>query len=350
MSVSVYSSIDALSMEDADLLSYRTQRNLFSSIEWFRCLSQHASRTNLAPRIYVVTNDKDRAQRCYLFCYWEHKNRRILSMSNFYTMEFSPIFSSGNCDRASLLNELVKSISGDSPACRCFNLKFLWEDERTTEIILQSLKTSRYLTNKFFQFENYYTDTAGLSFSDYYAARPSRVKNTIKRKRRKLEQLHNVSFRIFSEYNDRTVDDYIEVYSRSWKDAEEHPDFIRELCRTAGRLSLLRMGLLYIDKNAVAAQIWLLSGRKAIIYKLAYDEAVKEYSVGSILTKEMAQFVLQNDRVEEIDYGVGSESYKQEWMDKKRILVGIEAFNKRTFVGNMMALVWKSGHFVKKRL
>ena len=99
----------------------------------------------------------------------------------------------------------------------------------------------------------------------------------------------------------------------------------------------------------MASQIWLLSGLKAIIYKLAYDEVFKAFSVGSILTNEMAKVILKNDRVEEIDYGIGSEPYKKDWMNDKRTLIGIEGFNTRTAGGIVLCIKWRIGRLWKKR-
>jgi len=45
--------------------------------------------------------------------------------------------------------------------------------------------------------------------------------------------------------------------------------------------------------------------------------------------------------VREIDYGVGSENYKKDWMNSVREIGGIEAFNTRTAPGLWLAFVQK---------
>ena len=262
----------------------------------------------------MVEKDGDPIQKCFLFCSCDQKRRKLFSLSNFYTMEFSPIFSSSDCRKDSLLSELAIYIANERPAWHYINFRLLIENKEPTELLCSHLRAANFMLNRYYQFDNYFVDTRELEYSDYYKSLPSRLRHTIIRKRKKLERLHSFSASIFSSYEDLAVDDYMEVYARSWKDREMYPKFIPELCRLAAQLSVLRMGILYIDSKPVASQIWLLSGRKAIIYKLAYDEVFKAFSVGSILTNEMAKVILKNDRVEEIDYGIGSEPYKKDWI------------------------------------
>jgi hypothetical protein len=350
MAVSVYSSFEDLSALDIEILSYKNQKNLFYSIEWFRCLSEFASREHASIRVYVVAGDDDPSHRCYLFCYCEGGGRRLLSVSNFYTMEFAPIFSQAACRRGDLLRELLTHIARERPACAYLNLRLLSADREETKQLAKALEAAGFLVNQYFQFENYYAQTKGADFLAYYNARPSQVRNTIKRKLGKLKRAHRFAVRIVSTDDDKALKDYMEVYAHSWKDREQYPDFMRQLCRLGAELGLLRIGVLYVEDVPVAAQIWLMSGPKAIIYKLAYHESFKEFSVGSILTKEMLESVLQDGQVEEIDYGVGSEPYKQDWMDDKRVLIGLEGFNRRTVSGSMMALAWIMGRFLRRRI
>src|SRR5262245_55037152 len=101
MTVTVHTSLEDLSSLDIDILAYKNQKNLFYSIEWFRCLSELASPQHTSVRIYVVAADGDSSQRCYLFCYRE-RGSRVLSLSNFYSMEFAPVFSASETHRGAL--------------------------------------------------------------------------------------------------------------------------------------------------------------------------------------------------------------------------------------------------------
>ena len=65
----------------------------------------------------------------------------------------------------------------------------------------------------------------------------------------------------------------------------------------------------------MAAQLWHVENGRATIHKLAYDEAEKALSPGSILSEAMFRHVIEQDRPTMIDYGTGDEPYKADWMD-----------------------------------
>ena len=87
------------------------------------------------------------------------------------------------------------------------------------------------------------------------------------------------------------------------------------------------------DGVPVAAQLWLVENEEALIHKLAYAEAAKAMSPGTILSMAMFRHVLNRDRVHRIDYGNGDEPYKADWMDERRTVWQPRAFNPRTVRG-----------------
>lgn len=155
----------------------------------------------------------------------------------------------------------------------------------------------------------------------------------MERKARRTEQLE---IRVYTEDGpelDGAIDEYVLVYNKSWKNNEPYPEFMPALIRVSARLGILRLGILYMNGAPVAAQLWLASDGHAIIYKIAYDENFKDLSVGSILSMELFRQSIDQDNVEEIDYGLGSEAYKQDWMESKRDIVMIETYNTSTLIG-----------------
>jgi CelD/BcsL family acetyltransferase involved in cellulose biosynthesis len=79
-----------------------------------------------------------------------------------------------------------------------------------------------------------------------------------------------------------------------------------------------RLAVLYIKGQPVAAQLWFVCHDKAVIFRLAYDKAWKSYSPGSILTCFLMEYVIDTDKVEEIDFLTGNDAYKQDWMSVRR--------------------------------
>jgi CelD/BcsL family acetyltransferase involved in cellulose biosynthesis len=76
----------------------------------------------------------------------------------------------------------------------------------------------------------------------------------------------------------------------------------------------------------VAAQVWLVAGRRADIFKLAHAEAHKALSPGSLLTAMLMQHAFEVDRVTVVDYLSGDDAYKRLWMSEVRQRCGLIAY------------------------
>jgi len=106
------------------------------------------------------------------------------------------------------------------------------------------------------------------------------------------------------------------------------------LCAKAG---WLRLAVAWLGEMPIAAQFWFVYAGRAHVYKLAYDEAHKEHSAGTILTAHLMQHVLDVDRVREVDYGSGDDAYKRDWMSKRRERIVLTAINRATMRGKIRA-------------
>ena len=95
----------------------------------------------------------------------------------------------------------------------------------------------------------------------------------------------------------------------------------------------LRLGVAWLKDEPVAAQLWIVAGGKANIYKLAYHEGYKSYAPGTLLTAMLMQHVMEQDRVAEIDYLIGDDAYKKSWMNQRRERWGLIAYNPRSLAG-----------------
>jgi len=170
-----------------------------------------------------------------------------------------------------------------------------------------------------FRFYNWFHRPEGQSFEEYLAGRPSRLRNTLARKRRKLAREQGFDIRLFTDGDvSQGLADYVSVYNSSWKAREQYPDLLSALVERAAVEGWLRLAVLYVGQAPAAAQVWLVAGGKASIFRLAYDEQWRAYSPGSVLTAWLMQRVIDIDRVEEIDFLTGNEGYKQDWMSERR--------------------------------
>lgn len=168
-------------------------------------------------------------------------------------------------------------------------------------------------------FENWFEPVVGDDFDSYWARRPGKLRNTAQRKGRKAGREFNLEFAFTKDANDPVfLAEYQDIHSRSWKEPEPHPDFIPEFVKAAAAAGALRMGVLRFDDRPVAAQIWLVSAGRATIFKLAYDDAYKAYSPGTLLSIDLTKRVLAEDQPAEIDFGRGPDLYKRDWLGQLR--------------------------------
>jgi len=114
------------------------------------------------------------------------------------------------------------------------------------------------------------------------------------------------------------MSDYYMVYTASWKANEQYVDFLDGIVAGFSRHGWSRLAVLYVKRQPVAAQLWFVLRGKASIFRLAYDKTWKQYSPGSILTSFLMEYVIDIDKVEEIDFLTGNEAYKQDWMLDRR--------------------------------
>ena len=152
------------------------------------------------------------------------------------------------------------------------------------------------------------------------ASRPAQLRNTISRKKRKLEREHGYEIRLYTgDEVPRGMPDYYVVYHASWKQNElKNAGFQDCFVEEFSRAGWSRLAILYIKGQPVAAQLWFVHHGKASIFRLAYDKAWRQYSTGSILTSFLMEYVIDTDRVNEIDFLTGNDAYKQDWMSERR--------------------------------
>ncbi len=240
---------------------------------------------------------------------------RWQSFNHRYTALYSLLMVKEN--QTEILNCMAEGLS--QMPVHSLQLNPVAEDDSNLLDLQQVMKTQGYESHRHFFFYNWFHRTQGQSFDEYMAGRPTQLRNTIARKRRKLEREHAYKIRLFKgDEVQQGLVDYHAAYSASWKAYEQYVALLDALAINLSAPGWTRLAILTIDGNAAAAQLWFVVGGKASIFRLAYDEAWKRYSPGSILTAYLMQYVIDIDKVEEIDFLTGNEPYKQDWMSERR--------------------------------
>ncbi|MES9871160.1 MAG: GNAT family N-acetyltransferase, partial [Sedimenticola sp.] len=186
----------------------------------------------------------------------------------------------------------------------------------------------------------------------YISERPSQLKNTHQRKRRQFDRLPGSRLEIYTDLSEveYAVSAFNNVYERSWKRPEPYPKFIDGLARLCSERGWLRLGIAWLEDKPIAAQLWIVSGKTASIYKLAYDEDYQRLSAGTILSAYLMEYVLDVDKVAEVDYLTGDDEYKSQWMSHRRERIGLMAINPRFFWGILLILRHSGGACIKQLL
>jgi hypothetical protein len=333
--VTVHTTLDDLPESAKALCALFARTRWFDSLDWFQCLYSTALCGTVQPRVYVVSDDSGDTVACLFCCTRGARDRVLASLSNYYTMEYGPVMKPG-ADELGACTALASYIGGERPHWHTVQLDYLKEANATSANFVAALARAGFAVHRHHQYENWYLDCSGMGFDEYFASRPSRLRNTVERKGRKLSKTHQVEFMLYRNPDDdieRGVRDYVTVYNSSWKQPEPHTGFMPELARRLVALDCLRLGVLCIDGQPVAAQFWITTRLEACIYKLAYDEQYADMSVGALLSREMFRHALDVDHAARIDYGVGSEAYKHEWMSASQEIFGIRAYSRKTIRG-----------------
>jgi CelD/BcsL family acetyltransferase involved in cellulose biosynthesis len=132
-----------------------------------------------------------------------------------------------------------------------------------------------------------------------------------------------------------------------WQSERQYQGFMPGWMRACANHGWLRLGVLYVDEVPAAAQCWVVVGSYAQIFSLAYDEQYAKLSLGTILMAHMLRRVIDEDRVELVDFLQGNDLYKQDWMSHRRERWGLLAMNPRRLRGLLGIARHKGAGLVK---
>jgi hypothetical protein len=300
---------------------------------WYDLMSRHGVPAETEIRAYV--DERRDAPIAILAQTARGEVRRTLaSLTNAHSLEYEIIHAPG-ADLEAGLAAIVSEIFAEQPHWDCFSLAELDPQHPGYAALRGALRRAGLFVECSFSSGTWYEETAGLSFADYFAARPSELRNTWRRKRRSLERGRCLTMSFYNCNNgiDRAIADYQTIYAASWKPVELFPNFVPALIQLAGELRALRFGIYHINRVPAAAQVWIVWNGRSAICKLAHDKHFDDLSLGTLLTMEMFERVLTEDRPREISLGRGDDPYKKLSLPKRRERWGITAANPRTLRG-----------------
>jgi hypothetical protein len=333
--------------------------DVFATLAWFdnlvTCGLEASSQGSASCQLWLLDNGAAGPMVCLPLLV----GHQLTGLSNYYSSLFTPLVWRGagtDAPDASSEGALWQTFAQTMRAhpTRWPVLRFDPLDTRSGFFVgfESALRQAGYQVGRYFCFGNWYLQLAGRSFVEYQHSLPSALRHSITRGQRRLDK-HGV-WRIDIQqqpdaYLESAISDFVVVYQNSWKGPEPNPHFIPALARTAAAQGWLRLGVLRLDGQAIAAQLWLVKGGKASIFKLAYVTGFERFSAGSVLTAALMQHVIDVDQVQEVDYLTGDDAYKRDWMSHRRERWGLVAFDRRTPAGLWASCRHALGQWLKRR-
>lgn len=232
---------------------------------------------------------------------------------------FSPLFTLllANDNQQQVLACLAQGLSQLSVTG--FLLEPVSKDDSKLNGLKWAMETTGFNCDYTFRAYNWIYRLQGQSYREYIAGRPTSLRNTIARKQRKLEREHGYQIKLFKGDDAlQHMSDYYAVYNASWKQNEiNNAGFLHSFVTRFSKKGWARLAILYVNEQPVAAQLWFVCNGKASIFRLAYDKTWRNYSIGSILTNFLMEYVIEIDKVSEVDFLTGNDAYKQDWMSER---------------------------------
>lgn len=328
VNIELFGDLDDVARDAAGALDRDARPNPYNRLDWYRLIDAHCP----PPGDLLAIRPDSGGQRGWLFLAVEGKTARAYAA--WYSLRVGVIGDEGNDVMTSFPIALRDQGIG----------KVDLAPVEYPDALAAGFRAAGWTVDIAPDKANWRVVTQGMDFDAYWATRPTKLRNTVKRKAKAAA----LEIEIHTQFSEAAWADYEAVYQASWKPEEGSFPFLRALAEQEGAARTLRLGIAKKDSVPVAAQLWLVENGEATIHKLAYTESAKALSPGTILSEAMFRHALDEDRVSVIDYGTGDEPYKAEWMGERRQLWRFTAYDPRSLTGLKGVLRAKASNLARR--
>ena len=220
------------------------------SLSWFRCLASSLP-SHHELRIYTASK-QDHRDVLALFTHCARGSSRLSGLVSHYSVSSCIATTATGHVRASLLRAVFQALAHERPRWTLIDLRLLDEGCDLYQTCLESLQEAGFHLEPFFQYHNWYLSRAGRSFDDYWHRRPGALKNTLRRKTRSLAEGHRMSLRVATSSGpelEMALNDFIGIYSSSWKGPEPDPALSATWGPQRARLALIQEAARFYQEN-----------------------------------------------------------------------------------------------------
>jgi len=349
LNVNSYQNITALPPESLALFQKGEKDSFDLSLDWFLLLQTKVIFPGKEPRYYAFERNGvvDGVWPMMLQTESGLGRKQVSSFTCFYSSLYRPLILDSLTieELAVCLKTIISNTRAD-----VLRLNIMDPLHSTFDLHEEALHKAGLKTYRFFCSGNWYLPVNDRSFSVYFQGLSSRVRNTFERRQKKFLAQGRGRLEIVTSCENlpAVIESWRKIYQASWKVPEPYPDFMPALINLCAVKGWMRLGLAYYDEEPIAAQLWLVNHGRASIYKLAYDEKFAHLSPGTILTGYLMRHVIDVDKVHEVDYLIGDDAYKEDWMSHRRERLGLVAYNPRTVLGLIGMITHVMGCIRKK--
>jgi len=340
--------IEEFGADQYNLQRFAARTNIEVSIDWFDLLQENVFPDDPGVRYYFEARNNLPSAILPLRLTTKRGVRTIESLGNYYTSLYTPLLTEDS--DILTLRHLLSSATQDHGGAHVMRFAPMDPESPAYRGLLNELWAIGWIPFRFFCFGNWFLKVDD-DWQGYLKKRSVKLRSTIKRMNKKFSaEGGSLEIVTTGEQLEQAIAAFQEVYSASWKVPEPYPDFVPSLIRRLTTLGMLRLGIARLHEKPIAAQLWIVGQDRASIYKVAYDEAFASFSPGTVLTSYLMQYVIEQDRVKEVDFLTGDDKYKQIWMSDRRERWGIVAYNPSTIIGFALFVRESVGRIAKSVL
>lgn len=153
------------------------------------------------------------------------------------------------------------------------------------------------------------------SFDENFKALSKHTQKEFRRKLNRISRLGELGLLKISgrEQIDAHLESFFDMYARTWKGAERHPEFYYRLCPRFESRGMLRFHALTLNGRPIAYLIAIHSGDIVYGIKTTYNPSFYAYSPGVLLFYLVIEDMFKTPGIREFDIGRGDEQFKREW-------------------------------------
>ena len=341
--VNIYPAEQGLPESLLHWLDMHKPHGIFSAPQWYQALirfkQEHEASTGGEFYWFFIS-----ANNCPIAAApLEVKGSKIKFVANFYSPCSELFFDSQTLTKHEAWRLMLSHLTQLHPNWLSFDIYPLFPKQLTP---LQTITPELPVTVFSYNFSANYTSSFD-NFDTYWANRSSRLRNT-HRRRAKLANKYKLEFHVHDVCSPELETDYWQIYQHSWKIQEPSRCFINWLMNWAGQHQILKLGILKIDGEPAAFQLWLLNANCGSIFKLAQDKRFDPLSPGTLLMEHMVKQLSKNFGITKIDFLLGNDDFKALWMDEKVAVSGAEIINRAHLKGRLISMVYTVKNWLKR--